>query len=307
MSDVQDLDPAKMLANAIKKNMPAIRGVAAKIAEPEKLMRLALLCAEQNPQIYKCTPISICAALAQSAAVGLEPGTVLNLAYIVPYYINNQWVARFQPSAYGLAELAHRSGKIKMIDWSSVYDGDEFYYEKGLDQKLIHVPVGGNEDADRLTHVYAWCEYMSGAKTFVVLSRKQIDRLKNMNQAVKKGKFSPWSDNYASMADAKALKVLCKRLPKSKDLMTAMAYDDAAESGQDPMRIMEQDGPALPEPSTKALGVDAVADKMGVKPDPEQSGDTEPETPGIEAETANTGDSDVGRPEYTGPTVSGDE
>lgn len=53
----------------------------------------------------------------------------------------------------GMIDLARRSRQIASLSARVVREGDDFSFEFGLEEKLVHRP-GENEDA-QVTHVYA--------------------------------------------------------------------------------------------------------------------------------------------------------
>lgn len=255
--------PREQLADAIKKALPSIRGVAASMVDPQRIARLAVMCADENDLLYRCTPVSIVRAIMKLAEVGIEPGSALNEGYIVPRKDKDgNWTANAQVSAYGFAALAYRSGKVRALWWEPVYQGDEFSVSVGSEPQIAHVPrMDGNESDANLTHVYAVAK-LESATVFKVLSRTQIEKLKNANPSVKKGNYSPWTDWYSEMACAKVVKALCKRLPKSREVAVAMHIDDMAEAGKPDALDAEW---SEANGGNKALGVEAVAEKLGVK------------------------------------------
>lgn len=264
MAETQVLKPKDQLAKDLKAYLPQIQGVAINGVDPVRIMRLVAECCEKNELLYQCTRQSLLVAAFQSAECGLDVGSALNHAYIVPRYINGAWVAIFTPSAYGLAELAYRSGLVRSIWWEPVFEGDEFVYVMGDDPHIRHIPAEDYDDYEHLTYVYAIAELSTGGKVRRVLTKKQIEKRKNMNEAVKKGKFSPWSDWGVEMACVKALRAICGRLPRSKELARVMSFVDAEETGKP--ELAETEVRALPEETgTRA---DQVLKKMNGKKEP---------------------------------------
>jgi recombination protein RecT len=262
----ENVDPSKALVNGLKQNMPTIRAIAGNLIDPDRLVRLALVCVDRNPLLKQCTWQSVARAVVMSAEINLEIGSSLNHAYLVPRYNNGAWECELQISAYGFAELAYRSGFIKAMWWHAVYKDDTFKYRYGLDPILEHEPLDETElDAD-VKFTYAVAELMTGGKIFLVMSRNKIDRLKNMNPSVKKGKFSPWTDNYAEMACVKVVRALCKRLPKSKELSKAMSFDYASDTGDQKLADTESMPAEWKDLSDKPTETKAesVARRMGV-------------------------------------------
>lgn len=256
------MDQKTLLAKDLKRFLPEISGVAVKQIDPQRIMRLVAECCEKNPLLYQCSRKSLLVAAFQSAECGLEVGSAMNHAYIVPRKISNEWVAIFTPSAYGLAELAYRSGLVKAIWWEPVFEGDEFAVMGGDDPHIRHISNEEHDDYEHLTHVYAVAELMTGGKIRRVLTKKQIEKRKMMNDAVKSGKFSPWTNWAVEMACVKALRAICGRLPRSKELSQAMSFVDADETGKP--ELAETEFKALPE-SNILTRADRVAQRLGVE------------------------------------------
>ena len=94
-----------------------------------------------------------------------------------------------------MIDLARRSGQIASLSARVVREGDEFSFEFGLDEKLIHRP-GENEDA-LVTHVYAVARLKDGGTQFEVMTRKQIELVRSLSKA---GNNGPWVTHWEEMA-----------------------------------------------------------------------------------------------------------
>ena len=73
-----------------------------------------------------------------------------------------------------MIDLARRSGQIISLSARVVRECDEFSYELGLDEKLVHRP-GENEDAP-ITYVYAVAKLKDGGVQFEVMTSKQVEK-----------------------------------------------------------------------------------------------------------------------------------
>lgn len=173
---------------------------------------------DKSGQLIRCSPQSIIGAALQAAQLGLTPG-VLGEAWLVPY----KGECQFQLGYKGLIALAGRAGI--SIQAFTVYDNDQFHYELGLDPKLTHVPADG--DRGNAHHWYAVARDRASGQLmgFYVIDRHEVDARRKQNPAVKAGKKSPWDDHYDAMALTKAVRAVCKFLPLSVDMGTALASD----------------------------------------------------------------------------------
>ncbi|EKF2878464.1 recombinase RecT, partial [Escherichia coli] len=88
--------------------------------------------------------------IVQCSQLGLEPGSALGHAYLLPFGNKNEKSGKKNVQLIigyrGMIDLARRSGQIASLSARVVREGDEFNFEFGLDEKLIHRP-GENEDA----------------------------------------------------------------------------------------------------------------------------------------------------------------
>lgn len=189
---------------------------------PERMARVCLTALRVNPQLMQCTPASFMAAIMASAQLGLEPNTPLGHCYLIPYKDTCQLILGYQ----GLMELALRSGKVTSIKAVVVRQGDRFEFEQGLNDKLVHVPAG-NDDAP-ITHVYAVAKIKDGDPIFTVLSRPQIEARRKRG-ASGMGRKTPWDTDFEAMAQKTAIRALFKWIPKSAEMATATAIDEAQE------------------------------------------------------------------------------
>ncbi len=94
-----------------------------------------------------------------------------------------------------MIDLARRSGQIASLSARVVREGDDFSFEFGLEEKLVHRP-GENEDAP-VTHVYAVARLKDGGTQFEVMTRKQIELVRAQSKA---GNNGPWVTHWEEMA-----------------------------------------------------------------------------------------------------------
>jgi recombination protein RecT len=264
--------PEETLKKALERAKGSFSAVAARHITPERLMKVALGAATRNPLLLQCTPASLVRAVLQGAELGLEPGSALNHAYLVPFKNTKTtpacWEVQLIVGYMGLAELAYRSGLVSFITSEVVYEGDTFEYELGLEPRLKHIPDSDDIHPDKITHAYMVVGLKDGGKVFKVMNRKQIDRIRDRSQAGKSG-YSPWATDFAEMAKKTVIKNGMKLVPKSIEMARAMRLDDAVETGNfdllefdSPEALGMDQTPQLPE-STK--GVNAVKEKAAAK------------------------------------------
>ncbi len=231
-------DAGKKLANANNGAKPTLKQWVIQMSDqlrnalpanitPERMSRIALTALSKDSKLAESTPQSFMGALLTSAQLGLECNTPLGQAYLIPFwnkkagYIETQ----FQIGYQGTIDLCYRTGQYKKIIARIVYEGDEFDYSYGLEEKLMHRP---HEKTDKPIYVYALYELCNGASAFEVMSWEAVQRhAKKYSQSVKSGFSSPWTTDPESMAKKTVLKKVLKYAPKTVEVAEAVNSDSA--------------------------------------------------------------------------------
>ncbi len=232
-----------MITRQLNSQFKAIQSLVPKHVTPERLCRIGLNAISRNPKLMECAPETIVGSIVNCASLGLEPN-LLGHAYIVPFYngSNKRFEAQFQLGYKGALDLIRRTGQVSTITAHEVYEGDDFDYAYGLEEKLIHKPCG-EDDQDKITHFYACYKLKDGGTGFVVMSRKQMDthRDRFTKSKTKQGQvFGPWADHYVSMALKTVILRLIKYMPisieqqESKQAMEALNQDNTVMNVKTP-------------------------------------------------------------------------
>jgi recombination protein RecT len=191
---------------------------------PDRMARIALTCFRQNPKLADCHPASVFASIIIGSQLGLEPG-IMGQAYLVPYGDECQFV----PGWRGLCDLVNRSGRASV--WTgAVYQGDFFEFEFGSSPYLKHVPSGGDEDPEKLTHCYA-IGRVKGAE-YPVMEVWPVGKIvRHRNKYNKVGKKHYSYNNFEMYGRKVPLLQVLKYMPMSIELATALMLDQTSEMG----------------------------------------------------------------------------
>lgn len=205
------------VADLLKKNASAIAESIPKHVSVDRLSRVALSELRTSPKLLDCSPASLMNAIVKAAQVGLELGSALGHAYLVPYKTEATLIIGYR----GLISLARRSGEILSIQSQVVRVGDVFEFEYGLEEKLKHVPALA--DRGEITHAYAVAKLKDGGVQFDVMTKGEVDAVRARSRAAGSG---PWVTDYPEMARKTVVRRLFKYLPVSIELAGAMAADE---------------------------------------------------------------------------------
>lgn len=194
---------------------------------PERMARIAMTELRKTPKLQECDPMSFIAAIMQAAQLGLEPG-ILGSCYLIPFFNGKtgKYECQFMPGYRGFLDLARRSGQIISLVARSVYKNDEFSYEFGLKEDIKHKPA--MNDKGELVAVYAIALLKDGGHQFEVMSKADVEQIRDTSKSKDKG---PWVTNYDEMAKKTVLRRLFKWLPCSVEMQKAVSLDELQEAG----------------------------------------------------------------------------
>ncbi len=232
----------------------------------DRMARIVTTEVRKTPALLQCDPKTLFGAVIQASQLGLEPGSALGHAYLVPFKRDVQLIIGYR----GMIDLARRSGQILSIEARAVYDGDQFSYSFGLKPDLQHTPHPDKHgDKPILTHVYAVARLAGGGVQWDVMTAEEIARVREQSKA----RSGPWVTHPDEMAKKTVIRRLFKYLPVSVEVQRAVGLDEMAEAGVSQgnqavidgewMPVDESDGGGEPAPATKTEAVKQKIKKNG--------------------------------------------
>lgn len=201
----------------------------------DRMIRVALT-EGQRPEILKCHVGSFIGAVLLSAQLGLELGSSLGQAYLVPFWNNKTKRDEVQliPGYRGLVHLVRQTGQVDKFAAHIVYARDTFDLTFGIVDSLVHRPFiakakAKNQSPGPIIGAYAIVAFKSGTPQFEWMSVAELDLVRARSKAATKG---PWVTDYPEMCRKTVAKRLAKWLPMSTQLATAMDLDNKHEIGE---------------------------------------------------------------------------
>lgn len=211
------------LAPTKEKSLPILKqieGMAPKFAAVlpphvpvERFVRVCIMAFNQVPDLIKCEPMSVLQSCLTAAQLGLEPDQNLGQCYFVPFNDNQKGVKRCQLiiGYRGFLSLIRNSNDVASFSVHEVYSKDEFKFEFGLEEKLVHIPFMGNDRGD-LTHFYGVFRFKDGGHQIEVMTKADVDAIRKKSKMGNKG---PWVEHYISMGKKTVIRQMAKYLPQS--------------------------------------------------------------------------------------------
>jgi recombination protein RecT len=201
----------------LDKSRKEIEKALPSIMSSERFIRMAITEIRKSDKLMECSPMSLISCSLQAAQLGLEFGSSLGEIYLVPYGKE----ATIQVGYKGLLTLARRSGEIVSIDAAAVYENDHFECEKGDNPSLRHKMVFPRT---KPVLYYAIAKLKSGAINFEVMEIEEIEYIRDTYS--KAADKDAWKKSFSEMAKKTVLRRLMKILPKSTELIDAIAIED---------------------------------------------------------------------------------
>ncbi len=265
------IDITKPIGNAITlKDMlggasGAMAALLPKHLTPERMIRMALIAVNRQPELLNCTGESILESIMRAAELGLDCSGTLGEAYLVPF--NNKvkgpdgsetWrkSATLIPGYRGLAKLARQSGEVKRIEAEVVYDKDSFIYQKGTAVKVEFRPVL-RPGRGAPIGAYALIEFKDGGIQADFMTTVDIEKIRSIS---KQSNGMAWSNHWPEMAK----KTVWRRLAKWVELSSekyrqalAMADNEFDFNGPDVLDVRSE-----PQADGRSH-TDALAERLG--------------------------------------------
>lgn len=240
----------------VAKGMAAVAG---KYLQPDKMLRLCINAVHKTPDLLKCDPKTVLGAMMASAALDLEPNTVQQQAFLIPYARNkkvgDEWVkvydCQFQIGARGFRTLAYRSPLIKSLEAEAIRKGDHWKHRVGS-QAFLEFEKSLTDRGD-LIGAFSYARLADGLEIACVLPLEEILKIRGRSETYRalvanaeksrndqerqrnelKLAETPWVMWLDDMAAKSATKKHAKQLPldAAPALAVAAEIDNAGDAG----------------------------------------------------------------------------
>ena len=168
-----------------------------------------------NNLLQKANPTSVLAAAATAASLDLPVNPSLGLAWIVPYGNG----AQFQLGYRGAISLAMRSGQMKSIVMTEVYEGECESWNRFTETFEF-----GEKKSDNVIGYYARFETVNGFVKATFWTKEEV--LKHAKRFSKSFNRGPWQSDFDAMAKKTVLMSIIKTYaPMSIEMQNAFESD----------------------------------------------------------------------------------
>jgi len=253
--------PVRTMEEVFRKNIKVFEAMVPSHIDASKLIRTALIEMRRSPKLMQCRPASILGGVMTAAQLGLELGSHLGQAWLIPFKQEAVFIAGYR----GMVQLAYRSGQVRNIHADPVYEADTFSFAYGTNPHLTHTPSDlPPGERGEITHFYAVASLANGGHAFRVMTRAEVMQVRERSPGARKPD-SPWNHpvDWLDMGRKTVIRRLAKYLPQSVEWQKAVALDELAEAGkgQDLASAISWDDLELTPDEREALEPEGPADE----------------------------------------------
>lgn len=211
--------------------------------KPDKFQRTILTAVAQNPDLLKADRQSLILACYKAAQDALLPDgrEAAFVTFNTRQKVDGEWrsvkLVQYMPMVYGLRKKVLQSSEVVSLEVNVVYraelEKNTFLYEVGIEPPLRHRPsldLSAEETTDdQIVAAYSIATMKDGTKSYEVMRRFEIDKVRQVSQTGAVGKTTrqddpiapkgPWVDWFAEMAKKTVMRRHAKTLPMSGDVI----------------------------------------------------------------------------------------
>lgn len=197
-----------------------------------RMRQILMFCFRVNPDLEKCDPYGVVAAVAQVASLGLDLAPALGHVYLIPFKVKQQdrnRLCQLVIGYRGYASLATRNGVVKHISANPVYERDVFEHEEGTSPRIMH-RKSLHADRGDVVAAYSIADFGGDHRVGLVCGMGEIQGAR-AKSATGRSENSPWHTDFASMARKTPIRRQCKDMDLGTVVAHAMASDDMVVTG----------------------------------------------------------------------------
>ena len=205
--------------NEVRKSItamqPQFKAALPSHVNAEKFTRVVMTAIQQAPDLLECDRRSLYHACMRAAQDGLLADG--REGAIVKFKGTAQWM----PMVAGIMKKVRNSGEISTWSVHVVKENDEFDYQLGDHEQIIHKPAMRNRG--NTVGAYSIVTMKDGEKSREFMDIDQINAIRTRSRS---GNSGPWASDFDEMAKKTVVRRHSKRLPMSTDLDELLRQDD---------------------------------------------------------------------------------
>jgi recombination protein RecT len=228
----------------LQQALPA--GIAA-----DRFMRVTLTAIQLQPELLECERKSLLLACLRAANDGLMPDGREGAFVVFKDKKRGLKLAQWMPMYMGLLKKVRNTGELLSISANVVYERDQFDYELGDNERIVHKPALGNRG--KPIAAYAIAHLKGGGIEREVMTAEAIRQVQAVSRSTAEG--TPWSQWPDEMARKTVIRRLYKRLPSSTEMDRYLSATPVVERELAPTLADQLQHAPLPDPASYETSV----------------------------------------------------
>lgn len=189
---------------------------------PSRAIAVTLDALARTPALLECEPRTLVQAVIHASEVGLELGSPLGEAFIVPFKAKATMMIGYR----GFVKLIRGAPDVVGVKSVLVRERDTFRVDEGANTITHVLAEGGPRERGRITHAYSRVFTASGFSQFEVMHIDELDRIKSEAISRARGRPTPWRTHEEEMYKKCPLRRQAKWLDLSPLGRRASELDD---------------------------------------------------------------------------------
>jgi phage RecT family recombinase len=199
-----------------------------------------------QPELLECDRKSLLLATLRAANDGLIPDGREGTFVVFRDRKRNSKTAQWMPMYGGLLKKVRNTGELLSISANVVYQRDQFDYELGDDERIVHKPAVAERGPP--IAAYAIARLKGGGVEREVMPWADVLKVRDVSRA--RGEGTPWDVWESEMARKTVIRRLYKRLPSSTEMDRYLNAVPAIEREIAPTTADQLRHAPLPDPES---------------------------------------------------------
>lgn len=284
--------PETKLMATLEKLKPQLRDALPRSMDADRFARVVMTEVRKTPRLLECEPASFLAAVFTAAQIGLEIGSHLGEAFVLPFRNNRKGTteATLIIGYKGLVKLMWESEQIASLSDVIVHEKDFIEYRQGDDESIVHRPfvppveiLGKLSSGATLTKeqrealdpgpavaYYAIIEMKNGGRRRAFMWASDAYRHRDQFARNADRDDSVWKTNFDAMALKTVIRKAAKLAPRSIErpsLQQAIALDELAEAGVEQGLMLPAGADGVVRPAGLSLAAFTGAETVAAEND----------------------------------------
>jgi recombination protein RecT len=294
-TDKMERKPGESLMTMLDRLRPQLQAALPRSMSADRFSRIVLTEVRKTPRLLECQPNSFLGAVFTAAQIGLEIGSHLGEAFILPFRNKKRGFteATLVVGYKGLVKLMWESEQVASLSEVIVCAKDEIEFRQGDGEAILHTPYVPDPellrklaegakltkdqrdalDAGPPIAYYSIIELKNGGRrrAFMWLNEVMAHRDRYARNV---SDDSPWHTNFDAMALKTVIRKVARLAPRSIErpsLQQAIALDELSEAGvsQD-LQLPAEIAGEMEGGQKKGLSLDSITEGAVVSDTPKE-------------------------------------